>query len=365
MSPASPQTALPPLLIGLAEAPVESGPLLRRIRDVNGSYTIPYVQSPPDLTVGCNYAAGPAIALDLELCAPGRPVEARGRLEPARPSHTFAGLAPAEYTLRAHAAGCPGPVEISRIGVGLVVAAIGDSLTEGYWSRGYARGADLDAGQFPPESVSRDGRNFPQHSPTTHRHSPGTTCFESWMTDLNNRLSDALGHPVFIANEGWGGATTASYLEMMRADPGWGGRIRDLAPSLWLIHLGVNDERGKIAPAAFAAGLASIIRSLVDDYGASPPRILVARPSYDYWPGAPELLASYVAEIDRLRSELGVRAGPDFYAAFARDKDRWYGADPVHPNVAGMRYMAELWGATILEAMGAGAPAGQPARVRV
>ena len=351
MSPASSQTALPPLLIGPAAAPAESGPLLRRIRDVNGSYTIPYIQSPPDLTVGCDYAVGPAIPLTLELRAPGGPVAARGRLEPARPSHTFAGLAPAEYTLLVHAEGRPGPVEISRIGVGLVVAAIGDSLTEGYWSRGYARGADLDAGQFPPESVSRDGRNFPQHSPTTHRHSPGTTCFESWMTDLNNRLADALGHPVFIANEGWGGATTTSYFEMMRSDAGWGARVRDLRPSLWLIHLGVNDERGQVAPSAFAAGLASIIRALADDFGASPSRILVARPSYDYWPGAPERLAAYVAEIDRLRSGLGVRAGPDFYAAFARDKDRWYGADPVHPNVAGMGYMAELWSDAILSAI--------------
>jgi lysophospholipase L1-like esterase len=35
--------------------------------------------------------------------------------------------------------------------------------------------------------------------------------------------------------------------------------------------------------------------------------------------------------------------GPDFYAAFARDKPRWYGQDPVHPNVEGMLRMAALW----------------------
>ncbi len=348
MTPASPETALPPLHIGPAAAPAEGGPLLRRIRDVAGSYTIPYIQSQPELTVACDFAAGPALSLDLELLAPSGPAVARGRLEPARPSHTFAGLAPAEYTLRAHAPGRPGPVEISRIGIGLVVAAIGDSLTEGYWSRGYARGADLNAAQFPPESVSRDGRNFPQHSPTTHRHSPGTTCFESWMTRLNDRLADALARPVFVANEGWGGATTASYGEMMRADTGWGARIRALAPTLWLIHLGVNDERGRTSPADFSSGLSAIIGSLQRDYGADASRIFVARPSYDYWPGAPELLAAYVAEIDRIRSSLGVQAGPDFYAAFARDRARWYGADPVHPNVDGMRLMADLWADAIL-----------------
>ena len=35
--------------------------------------------------------------------------------------------------------------------------------------------------------------------------------------------------------------------------------------------------------------------------------------------------------------------GADFFAAYSKDKARWYGDDPVHPNLAGMDYMAQLW----------------------
>ncbi len=110
----------------------------------------------------------------------------------------------------------------SRFGVGTVIAALGDSITEGYLGRGYLMpDLKLSADRFPAESVSRDGRNFPQYGPTTERYLPSVNCFESWMTSLNNRLTDTWRQPVFIANEGWGGITTAGYLAMMRSDAGW------------------------------------------------------------------------------------------------------------------------------------------------
>ncbi len=47
--------------------------------------------------------------------------------------------------------------------------------------------------------------------------------------------------------------------------------------------------------------------------------------------------------------EHGINEGPDFYKAYSVDRDRWYDADPVHPNIPGMKYMAQLWAKTIIE----------------
>jgi lysophospholipase L1-like esterase len=55
------------------------------------------------------------------------------------------------------------------------------------------------------------------------------------------------------------------------------------------------------------------------------------------------ILQSYARAIKVLVKQRGLSRGPDFYAAFAQDKPRWYGNDPVHPNVEGMVRMAELW----------------------
>ena len=108
-------------------------------------------------------------------------------------------------------------------------------------------------------------------------------CFESWMTSLNNRLTDTWRQPVFIANEGWGGITTEGYLAMMRGDAGWKTRMKRLMPQVWLVHLGVNDERGARASDVHAH-LAAMIDVLVKDYGAKPASIYLAIPSYDYAP---------------------------------------------------------------------------------
>jgi len=229
-------------------------------------------------------------------------------------------------------------------GAGTVIAALGDSITEGYWGERFWRDdLDLRADMFPPESVSRDGRNFPQYAPTAKRHSPDANCFTSWMPRLNDLLSDQWQRPVFIANEGWGGITTAGYLERMRTDANWQERMRLLDPGVWLIHLGVNDERAIIPAAEVVANLNAMIDILVAQYEADPARIVLATPSYDYAPGAADILAAYRVEMERIITVRGLRQGPDFFAAYAVEKERYYGNDPVHPNVAGMRHMADLW----------------------
>ena len=154
---------------------------------------------------------------------------------------------------------------------------------------------------------------------------------------------------MFIANEGWGGYSTAQYLSLMQTDANWQERMRLLQPDLWLIHLGVNDERAHTPPEQVASNLGAIVQLLIDRYRAQSERILIARPSYDYAEGAEPILTAYAAEIDALIARLGLRPGPDFLAAYSTDRARWYGADPVHPNLEGVQLMAELWHEAIVE----------------
>jgi len=330
---------------GVAVAPPKTFTL--RIEDVKGSYTIPFIQSSRELHAKIDFTDAAVASADVHLMLDGKRV-ARRRASREQPAVVFPKLAPGEYSLECRGLGGDAKercrVSYCRIGIGTVIAALGDSITEGYLGRGYKMpDLTLSGDRFPAESVSRDGRNFPQFAPTAWRHLPSVNCFESWMTSLNNRLTDTWRQPVFIANEGWGGITTGGYLAMMRSDAGWKTRMKRLMPRIWLIHLGVNDERAHVKPSEVRANLAAMIDLLVKDYGAKPACMFLAIPSYDYAPGAATILQSYAGEIETLIKERGVSRGPDFYAAFAQDKPRWYGPDPVHPNVEGMVRMAALW----------------------
>ena len=337
------------LSLGSATASCEAAetPLLLRVKDVKGSYTIPVIQSAD--------AIEPSIEIhDAETCAVRAALlgkDKAGKAEATRdtPRLRFAGLAPGEYMLELTGVDEAGKNlwtrRVGPIGIGYVLAALGDSLTEGYFGAMFHRDdLNLSAEDFPRESVSRDQRNFPRYAPTAHGHTPQFNCFQSWMPRLNDGLTAAWQQPVFIANEGWGGYTTGNYLDMMRGNyAGWGDRMRLLKPSIWLIHLGVNDERHNVSAHAFAHNLRAIVHVLRSDYGAQADAIYIAYPSHDYAPGASAALRGYIARIDEIVDELGLRHGPDFFKAFAMDRAKWYGADPVHPGPEGMDYMADLW----------------------
>jgi len=340
--------------LGVLRPDLDPTALFLTVPDAKGTYTIPYIQSSDQLDVAVDFHDPSLARVRLALSLATKRTVTR-TVTRERPQITFRSLTPGEYTLVARGMSQDGRElcrsEVTRIGIGTVIAALGDSITEGYYGHGFQRGDHLTAQDFPPEAVSRDGRNFPQFSPTTATHLPEVNCFQSWMTDLNNLLSDSWGHLVFIANEGWGGYSTEAYLNLMRTDANWQARMGLLRPTVWLIHLGVNDERALVPPETFAANLEAIIRTLTDEYGAVRREVLVARPCYDYFEGAEPILRSYCAEIDKLIADLGLSFGPDFLAAYSADRRRWYGDDPVHPSVAGMERMATLWHEALVRAL--------------
>lgn len=107
----------------------------------------------------------------------------------------------------------------------------------------------------------------------------------------------------------------------------------------------VKDIKGSAEE--FAANMRAIVGTLCADHQADPSRIYLAYPSFDYAPGAEDILRSYIVEIDRMTAGPGVRKGPDFFGAFSNDQAKWYGDDPVHPGTAGMELIAELWAKTL------------------
>lgn len=324
------------------------------VPDVAGSYAIPCIQSSRDLAVRVEFATPGVVAAEVALVGGSGGVLVR-TATPAAPAVEFPGLPPGEYAVDLRLSGGDGTVlargRFERVGIGTVLGAVGDSLTEGYLGHGFWRDdLELTAACFPVSAVSRDGRNYPQYAPTTARHKPGVNCFQSWLTRLNDVLAASWRQPVFLANEGMGGYTTGHYLAMMRNNQGgWRDRMRLLGPTVWLIHLGVNDERQKVPPAIFGANLRAMVELLQTDFGAVPEAIYLARPSYDYAPGAAAILRQYCDCIDALVAERNLRAGPDFFAVFAGDRERWYGSDPVHPGPEGMDLMADLWHGILAE----------------
>jgi lysophospholipase L1-like esterase len=321
------------------------------------TYTIPFIQSGSDIKVTADASIPGVYQVVLQLYGPN--FSASKTVPAAAPNAVFTGLPPGEFQLDVEWKDNFGTriakTSYTKIGVGRVLAALGDSLTEGYFGLGFNQESlYLKASDFPVSAVSKDGRNFPQVAPTAvkaiqslYPTFPMVNTFQSWMTSLNNGLAASWKMPVFIANEGWGGFTSAEYLAAIRSNAGWQSRMRILKPTVWLIHLGVNDAGRGVTKEVFAQNMDAIITYLKTTYGAKPTQIYLAYPSYDYRPGAAPILGSYIDEINKLISAGKARKGADFFTAFQPiggvSTTLYYPGDYVHPNVNGVERMSQLW----------------------
>jgi lysophospholipase L1-like esterase len=323
------------------------------ITDESGvPFYIPYIQTSQTLSVSA--AVGPTIlpsggGVEFVLnqgSSTQQVVYSIGTPSPF--SATFSGLPKGSYTvdtyvvnsLRTLQTGTGTHDQITGIGIGDIVSALGDSITEGFYGNDFGTTTVTDWTNAPAGSVSRDGRNFPQYGPTSHSYKT------SYLTDLNNELESYYGYPVFIMNEGWGGFKATDYITLM-ATSEWANRQAALHPNKWLIHLGTNDGIAGVTPSTFQSNMQTIINSLETNYSATGTEIWLAKPNYSstYTYGV-----NYLPIIDSLRTFNGLAGGPDFWTFY--QNHNYYSGDPVHPNVAGDAQMARLWAISMMSPTG-------------
>jgi len=331
-----------------------------------GSFYVPYIQTSPTLEVALDHS-GPAdrSVVDLTLDA-GNAIAREVRLTGAPWRTRFDNLAFGEHTLTAKLyvpeEGIPlevalqGPpvaeAHLAHVARGDIVAALGDSTTEGL-GKGPWQPGDLELlGSFPdwtvaakaiagshPEWITADGRNFPQAGATLHPASR-----PSFTVGLARLLEAQRGHPVLVLNEGWSGTTSDGYMRISTSGY-FAALMAATHPSDWLINLGANDPLMHRTATEYGDRLQSLVGNLEKLYGAPAESIHIACPSYAAEKARQAAEASYLPGIDQLRSADDLGAAPDFFGYFRAHPEAI--ADAVHPNFAGYAAMGQLWAAAL------------------
>ncbi len=219
----------------------------------------------------------------------------------------------------------------TSIGVGDIFVAIGDSITEGY--DGTAWNVSPYTNWLNVPARSSDSRNYPQCGISSGYYQ------DHWQElshhiQINDKLSQHYGYPVFILNEGSAGITSSGYVTRT-ALTSWQNRMTALQPNKWLIHLGVNDLGGS---AGFQTNIQSIIDTLKNTYGADGENITLAIPS---------IRTNWQPYIQNLVLGNGLNHGPNFNAFYANNTSPTLYVG-VHPNVAGHVQMGRLWTISLL-----------------
>ena len=329
-----------------------------------GTFQVPYIQTSPNLDVTVA-ARGPAdrsiVDIVLDADTTGQQLV---RLTTPPWTATFAGLSYGEHTLTARlyvpepgipltvALDAPPVAEahLDHIARGDIVAALGDSTTEGLGEGPWQPG-DVPAppGAYPdwteltnlaaahPDWMTGDKRTFPQSGPNIGPR-------PSFIVELARDLSAQTGHPVLVINDGWSGTTSDAYLNITGSAP-FADQIAKTRPDAWVVNLGVNDALVHRSPADYIARMQGIVGNLERRFGAAPDQIHVACPSYAKQPERNALESQYLGPIDQLRVQDKLGAAPNFFSTF-RDNQALI-ADEVHPNFAGYSAMGQLWAAAI------------------
>jgi lysophospholipase L1-like esterase len=316
-----------------------------------GTYLVPYIQTQPDLHFRLGLSRPPARAVVVvTLDAEGPDPQALAATWPAYEG-TFHNVPMGDHTLSAdvysgsqaaqpHGAQGYGEyvasTHLSHVARGDIIAAIGDSTTEGNggpifnfipnWVAAQAMAADW---------TSADGRNFPQAGAAARPHAPA-----SFTSALGSLLEGTRGHPVLVLNDGWSGATAEAYSHIV-GSTALAAEYAAAQPNDWLINLGVNDPLTHQTPDQFAANMHTIVAELSSRFAATPPAIHLACPSWAAQDLRHQAESTYMPVIEQMRATVATGAAPNFYTWY-RDTPADL-ADAVHPNAAGYRDMAGLW----------------------
>jgi len=324
-----------------ADLPQAPGVASLAIPGRNGIYLVPYIQTQPDLHFRVRVQDAPPGSVVEVVLDQGAHNARAARASPPTYDGDFSNVEPGDHRLVAEVyLDQPGgtrlaSAELTHVARGDIVAAIGDSTTEGNggayfpfmpnWVSALANAADW---------TSPDGRNFPQAGAFARPEAPA-----SFTSTLGTILEQQRQHPVLVLNDGWSGATTQSYRDISSS--------HDLAaeyaaaqPNSWIINLGVNDPLIHASAVDFAANMRAVLQTLSTRYGARNADIHVACPTYAK-DRRHDGEATYLPLIDQLRGAAGLGAAPNFFSYF-RDNPSAI-ADEVHPNATGYRDMAALW----------------------
>ena len=338
----------PSIDITSPSAAVEAAPNVATlaITDEGGTFYIPYIQTSTTLTVNATAATVPdgggiEFVLNEGLAGEDSMIDLTFPY-----SVSFAGLAKAEYTIDAYILEGDGVSRLpdpeyhdsrTDVGIGDIIAVIGDSVVEGLGGTVddgvVTNWLDADAG-----TVSADNRNFPQHGIVTGTYN------ESFLTDLNDKLANYYGYPVFLMNEGRGSIGARSY-EASVMSVAWRNRETALAANKWLIALGINDSRVSISAADFEIDMTDFISMLMTDFGATADNIWLSYPSYDFGMGLEPFyinFSTYGTAYQNIREALGLQGGPDLFNVMKYYQADEY-SDNVHPNALGDVRLAKLW----------------------
>ena len=325
-----------------------------------GTFSVPYIQAGPDLPYALGVTAAPKGALVEVWLDQGLEASQRQVLRGPPWSGTFRGVAYGEHTLDARlfapqdmlaeplALSHPAlaGTRLTRVARGDVVAALGDSTTEGLGGAPLPPGVAAALHFFPdwtaaeaaldpvdPSLVTADGRNYPQAGGSSHTA-------PSFTVDLARTLAEQRGHPVLVLNDGWSGVTADGYVgistsELLKR------QSTVIRPGQWLVNLGVNDALVRRPPAEFRQRMQTLVENLEHLHGAQPDQIHIACPSYALQPARHELEQAYLPVIDQLRTAMDLAPAPDLFGSY-RDHPTWI-QDAVHPSAEGYTAMAQLW----------------------
>ena len=310
-----------------------------------GDYLVPYIQTSPDLAFNLEvngYSSGGVVSVTLDAGWPSAQFLA---LNNPPFSGTFHDLEMGDHTLSAELVGAPGragpshqllaATELTHVARGDIVAALGDSTTEGNggpffnfmpnWTVALATAA---------EWTSPDGRSYPQAGALSKPRSPA-----SFTGTLGSLLEALWHHPVLVLNDGWSGATADDYSRITTS-----GELRAeysaAHPDVWIVNLGVNDPLTNQSPAQFDVSMHAIVQNLDGLFGAHNNDIHVACPIYAK-DARHNGEAQYLPVIEHLRATAGLGAAPNFFTYYQNDSAGV--ADEVHPNATGYHDMAILW----------------------
>jgi lysophospholipase L1-like esterase len=325
-----------------------------------GNFRVPYIQTGPELNYALELNGPPGRTIvDIVLDA-GKPTQQVHRLHSPPWSGTFRELGYGEHTLDARLyapeEGAPEtlalvqpPVvaaHLDHVARGDIVAALGDSVTEGLGGNPYAPGEIDRLHYFPdwvaarqalapvnPGAVSADGRNFPQAGGNLKPASR-----QGYLVSLAQSLGNAHGRPVLVINEGWSGITADGFLHVSESEH-FQHLVATTRPNIWLIDLGANDVLVKRPGNEYEQLMRGVVASL-ELKGAISADIHIACPSFRA--GATEpLQQTYLPAVNNMRSSLSLGPAPDFFGAY-RDHPELR-QDWVHPSAAGYAAMARMW----------------------